>query len=53
MGHTFIHHYIYCMFVINYRFHAMVRDVLSKLAMAYNWKPLVSSSNPTGGALAV
>ena len=26
------------------------RDVLSKLAMAYNWKPLVSSSNPTGGA---
>ena len=29
------------------------RDVLSKLAMAWNWKQLVSSLNPTGGALVV
>ena len=29
------------------------RDVLSKLAMAKNWKLLVSSSNPTAGALVV
>ena len=27
--------------------------MLYKLAMAYNWKPLVSSANPTGGALVV
>ena len=31
----------------------MSRDVLSKLAMAKNWKPLVSSSNPTCGTLVV
>ena len=30
-----------------------MRDVLSKLAIAKNWKQLVSSSNPTGGALVV
>ena len=30
-----------------------LRDVLSKLAMASNWKRLVSSSNPTGSALVV
>ena len=31
----------------------LMRDVLSKLAMAKNLKQLVSSSNPTGGSLVV
>ena len=30
-----------------------LRDVLSKLAMTYNWIPSVTSSNPTGSALVV
>ena len=31
----------------------LISDVLSKLAIEQSWKPLVSSSNPSGGALVV